>query len=72
LKETVEMQDHNWCPTVLHDGRVMYLRWEYSDIPHYFSRLLFRMNPDGTGQSEHYGSNSYWPNSRHSSIIIGF
>jgi len=56
-------QDHNWCPTVMNDGRVMYSRWEYSDAPHYFSRLLFRMNPDGTGQMEYYGSNSYWPNS---------
>ncbi len=56
-------QDHNWCPTVLPDGRVMYTRWEYSDTAHYFTRILFRMNPDGTGQMEHYGSNSYWPNS---------
>ena len=56
-------QDHNWNPTVMHDGRVLYTRWEYTDTPHYFSRLLFRMNPDGTGQMEYYGSNSYWPNS---------
>jgi hypothetical protein len=57
---TVE-QDHDWCPTVLNDGRVLYLRWEYTDLPHAFSRRLFHMNPDGTGQSEYYGSNSYWP-----------
>ena len=25
-------QDHDWCPTVLNDGRVLYLRWEYTDI----------------------------------------
>ncbi|MEN8148798.1 MAG: SUMF1/EgtB/PvdO family nonheme iron enzyme [Planctomycetota bacterium] len=56
-------QDHDWCPTVMNDGRVLYTRWEYSDTPHYFSRLLFSMNPDGTGQMEYYGSNSYWPNS---------
>ncbi len=55
-------QDHDWCPTVLNDGRVLYLRWEYSDIPHFVSRILFRMNPDGTQQMEYYGSNSYWPN----------
>jgi len=57
---TVE-QDHDWCPRVLPDGRVLYLRWEYADLPHAFSRILFHMNPDGTGQMEHYGSNSYWP-----------
>lgn len=56
-------QDHNWCPTVLNNGRVLYSRWEYSDTPHYFSRLLFQMNPDGTNQLEFYGSNSFWPNS---------
>jgi len=56
-------QDHNWCPTVLNNGRLLYTRWEYSDTPHYFSRLLFSMNPDGTNQCEYYGSNSYWPNS---------
>ncbi|HUT34958.1 MAG TPA: SUMF1/EgtB/PvdO family nonheme iron enzyme [Planctomycetota bacterium] len=55
-------QDHDWCPTVLNNGRVLYLRWEYSDIPHYVSRILFHMNPDGTEQMEFYGSNSYWPN----------
>ncbi len=55
-------QDHNWCPTVLNNGRVLYLRWEYSDIPHYVARILFHMNPDGTSQAEYYGSNSYWPN----------
>ena len=44
------------------NGRVMYLRWEYTDLPHSNSRILFHMNPDGTGQMEYYGSNSYWPN----------
>jgi len=56
-------QDHNWCPTVLNNGRVLYARWEYSDTPHYFTRLLFHMNPDGTDQKEYYASNSPWPNS---------
>jgi len=56
-------QEHNWCPTVLNNGRVLYLRWEYSDLPHFVARILFHMNPDGTDQKEYYGSNSYWPNS---------
>jgi len=56
-------QDHSWDPTVMPDGRVVYTRWEYSDSPHYFTRLLFQMNPDGSNQREFYGSNSYWPNS---------
>lgn len=55
-------QDHDWCPTVMDNGRVLYLRWEYSDLPHFASRILFQMNPDGTAQEACYGSNSYWPN----------
>ncbi|KKL53977.1 hypothetical protein LCGC14_2270020, partial [marine sediment metagenome] len=53
-------QDSDWCPTLLHNGRVLYLRWEYADLPHSNSRILFHMNPDGTVQSEYYGSGSYF------------
>jgi len=56
-------QEHAWCPEVMPDGRVMYLRWEYTDIPHANSRILFTCNPDGTNQRALYGSNSFWPNS---------
>jgi NPCBM/NEW2 domain-containing protein len=56
-------QDHNYCPTVMNDGRIMYLRWDYTDMPHVWNRILFSTNPDGTGQAELYDSNSYWPNS---------
>ncbi|MBM4154931.1 MAG: hypothetical protein FJ221_07855 [Lentisphaerae bacterium] len=56
-------QEHNWCPTVMEDGRILYSRWEYTDTPHYFTRVLFAMNPDGTAQRAVYGSNSWWPNS---------
>jgi formylglycine-generating enzyme required for sulfatase activity len=55
-------QDHDWYPVMLPDGRVMYLRWEYTDTAHFFTRIMMTMNPDGTGQVEQYGSNSYWPN----------
>ena len=55
-------QDQNWCPTMLNSGQIMYTRWEYSDSAHFYSRLLFRMNPDGTGQEALMHSNSYWPN----------
>lgn len=56
-------QDHDYCPSILNDGRVLYLRWEYTDTPHVWNRVLFSMNPDGTEQREYYGANSYWPNS---------
>jgi formylglycine-generating enzyme required for sulfatase activity len=56
-------QEHDWCPTLLNNGRILYTRWEYIDTPHAHTRLLFHMNPDGTEQMEYLGSNSYWPNS---------
>jgi formylglycine-generating enzyme required for sulfatase activity len=56
-------QDHNYNPVVMNDGRVLYLRWEYTDVPHVWARYLFTMNPDGTDQRAYYGSGSYWPNS---------
>jgi formylglycine-generating enzyme required for sulfatase activity len=63
IRQLTVDQDHNWCPTVLADGRVLYLRWEYTDLPHAHSRRLFHMNPDGTAQMEYMSSNSYFPNS---------
>lgn len=63
IRRLVFDQDNSWSPTVLSNGRVLYLRWEYTDTAHYFARVLMTMNPDGTDQQEFYGSNSYWPNS---------
>jgi len=54
-------QDSDWHPRIMADGKVMYLRWEYTDSPHYFTRILFSMNPDGTNQKEYWGSGSYFP-----------
>ncbi len=56
-------QDADWYPTVTGDGKIMYLRWEYTDIMHYYSRIMMTMNPDGTNQRSIYGSQSLWPNS---------
>lgn len=56
-------QDSDWCPVQLPNGRVMYLRWEYTDQSHSNSRILFHMNPDGTDQREFRGSGSWFPGS---------
>ena len=58
-------QDSNWGPSIMENGRVIYVRWEYSDTPHVFTRVVMTMNPDGTNQAHHYGSNSYWPTATH-------
>lgn len=72
-------QDGNWSPIVIPNGRIMYTRWEYTDLTHYFSRIVMHINPDGTENKALYGSGSYFPNStfdmkplsRHSSRFIG-
>ncbi len=63
MRQLTFEQDSDWCPTMMPNGRVLYQRWEYTDTPHYFTRVLMTMNPDGTGQMAIYGSNGYWPNS---------
>jgi len=58
-------QDSDYTPAVMNDGRLVYTRWEYSDLQHYWSRILMTMNPDGTSQLSLYGSNSYFPTVLH-------
>lgn len=56
-------QDNVWNPTVMSDGKVMYTRWEYTDLMHYYARINFTMNPDGTEQKALFGSGAMFPNS---------
>jgi len=72
-------QDANWNPVIMHNGRVMYTRWEYADLTHYYSRIIFHMNPDGTENKALWGSGFMFPNSTydiqplpgHSSAFVG-
>jgi len=72
-------QEHSWHPAVRQDGTILYSRWEYADLPHSNSRMMFTMNPDGTNQRAYYGSGSFWPNSifyarpipGHSTMFVG-
>ena len=54
-------QVHSNYPQVMPDGRVIYTRWDYNDRGQLFPQPLFQMNPDGTGQTEFYGNNSWFP-----------
>ncbi len=54
-------QVHDNFPQTLEDGRVVYTRWDYNDRGQLYPQPLFQMNPDGTGQSEFYGNNSWFP-----------
>ena len=54
-------QVHTNYPAVTPDGRVIYTRWDYSDRGQIYPQGLFQMYPDGTGQMDLYGNNSYFP-----------
>lgn len=54
-------QVHTNYPQVLSDGRVIYTRWDYNDRGQIYPQALFQMNADGTGQTEFYGNNSWFP-----------
>ena len=61
VRQLTYEQDSDYTPSVLNDGRVVFTRWEYSDMQHYFARELMTMNPDGVGQLSLWGSGSYFP-----------
>ncbi|MFR9603242.1 MAG: SUMF1/EgtB/PvdO family nonheme iron enzyme [Rikenellaceae bacterium] len=63
LRQITFDQDANWNPVVMNNGRVMYTRWEYTDLTHYYSRIVMHMNPDGTENKALYGSGKMFPNS---------
>ena len=54
-------QVHTLWPAVLDDGRVVYMRWDYNDRSQIYTQGLLQMNPDGTGQMEFYGNNTWEP-----------
>ena len=54
-------QVYTLAPTVMDDGRVVYIRWDYNDRSQVYTQAIFQMNPDGTGQTEYYGNNTFEP-----------
>jgi hypothetical protein len=51
----------DFVPALLHDGRVIYSRWEYSDKPLWRLQKLWTTNQDGTGTAHFWGNQSVWP-----------
>lgn len=51
----------DYLPSVTHDGRVLYTRWEYTDKPLWRAQKLWTVNPDGTQVVLYWGNQSVWP-----------
>ena len=47
---------NDFTPAVLHDGRILFSRWEYVDRPAIPIQSLWTINPDGTGLSVYFGN----------------
>ncbi|HUU92341.1 MAG TPA: hypothetical protein VM238_14170 [Phycisphaerae bacterium] len=48
--------DHDNTPWLMPDGRVLYMRWEYTDRSQVHYHHLWTVNPDGTGQMVYFGN----------------
>ena len=51
----------DFVPALMHDGRVIYSRWEYTDKALWRVQSLWTTNPDGTNTSVLWGNQSVWP-----------
>ncbi|MCY2950743.1 MAG: hypothetical protein NTU53_02050, partial [Planctomycetota bacterium] len=49
-------ETQEWDPAVMHDGRVIYTRWDYVDRHAVFGEHLWTTRPDGTGPGAFYGN----------------
>jgi len=54
-------ETHEWDPSVLDDGRVIYTRWDYVDRNAVFYEQLWTTRPDGTDVRIYYGNNTFNP-----------
>ena len=52
---------NEWDPSVLHDGRIIYTRWDYINRHDTIFQSLWTMHPDGTATAHFYGNYSRGP-----------
>ncbi len=49
-------ETQEWDPAVMHDGRIIYTRWDYVDRHAVFGEHLWTTRPDGTSPAAYYGN----------------
>ena len=54
-------ETHEWDPSVLSDGRLLYTRWDYVDRHAVHYQHLWSVRPDGSGVATYYGNNTFNP-----------
>lgn len=54
-------ETHEWDPSLMNDGRVIYTRWDYVDRNAVHYQQLWAARPDGGGARIYYGNNTWNP-----------
>jgi len=54
-------ETHEWDPSLLNDGRVVYTRWDYVDRNAVHYEQLWSALPDGSNARIYYGNNTWNP-----------
>ncbi|NLI00312.1 MAG: hypothetical protein GX446_12580 [Chthonomonadales bacterium] len=54
-------ETQEWDPAVLHDGRLVYTRWDYVDRHPVFYEQLWTTSPDGTRAAALFGNSTFNP-----------
>jgi len=54
-------ETNEWDPAVLHDGRVIYTRWDYVDRNAVFYQQLWSVRQDGSDVRIYFGNNTFNP-----------
>jgi len=54
-------ETHEWDPCLLHDGRIIYTRWDYVDRHAIHYQHLWTSRPDGSQAAAFYGNNTFNP-----------
>jgi len=49
-------ETQEWDPAVMHDGRLIYTRWDYVDRHAVFGEHLWTTRPDGTSPAAYFGN----------------
>ena len=60
VRPITEAKEGEWFPSVLADGRIVYMRWEYVMKPFNTIQYLWTVNPDGTGAKLAFGDHFHF------------
>ncbi len=56
IRQLSPHETQEWDPAILHDGRIIYTRWDYVDRHAVFGEHLWTTRPDGTAPAAFYGN----------------